>query len=708
MTKPPQTEAPITSNKPITSHEPIPSDVAIPDDEALGDLSVDALKAQIRYHNARYWDDDAPEIADYDYDRLIRALQAKAPESPVLTELGATAETGGTAVAASPAGTTASVQTDFGATIQGIPLPEHGAAVEHARPMLSLDKCYEDADLVSWAEKFAGSVLVTPKMDGIAASLRYDAQGKLTLAATRGDGRVGEDITANVRTIAGVPLDVDPKNGDIEVRGEIYMRLSVFQSYAAKFSNPRNLAAGAIKSKDPERARDYTLSFAAYDVVKEGVEMEAEKFAFLVGLDFEKITHLLVANDPVSLRRGYEYFAAKRADLDFEIDGVVFKANVLKEHARLGVTAHHPRFAIAYKFQGDSGTTRLLDVAWSVARSGAITPVARIAPVELSGAQVSRASLHHAGFVDSLGLTIGAEVVVTRRGGVIPNIEFVTKQGTTPIARPERCPSCEGPVVTRGDFLYCENPLTCRDAVIGSLAYFCKVIDIQGFGEKLLRDAYDKEILRDPVDFYTLDKEKLLRLERVGDKLADRLLRQIESHRHIELAVFLRALGIEELGQHVSKILAEHFETLERVRRIKEADLAAIHTVGEIIAHKVVSGLVEKAPLIDRLIPEKIRLVEGPTPTPEANLASGLLAGKSVVFTGKLLHGSRKSVQAKVRDAGGTTPTGVSRGLDFLVIGDGVEAKKSSKQVKAEKLLSDGAAIQIIKESQFLKLLSAD
>jgi DNA ligase (NAD+) len=642
-------------------------------DAQLAEMSVEALEDQIRHHNKLYWDDAAPEISDYDYDRLVRALEKRAPDSEVLV--------------------------DLGASVSG----RYGEQVTHQRPMLSLGKCYEDAELVNWGGKFEGEVVVTPKMDGIAASLRYDAQGKLTLAATRGNGTVGEDITANVHTISDIPRKLP--DGDIEVRGEIYMKLSVFEGYKGQFSNPRNLTAGAIKSKEPERARQYKLSFAAYDVVKEGIASEQEKFAYLISVGFPEMEFKVV--DKAELRTGYEHFASARDGLDFEIDGVVFKADRLAEQQRLGLTAHHPRYAIAYKFQGDSGTTTLNAIEWSVARSGAITPVALIEPVDLSGAMIGRASLHHAGFIDKLGLSLGAEVVVTRRGGVIPNLEFVKTPGETPVTLPEQCPSCQSPVSQEGDFLYCSQPLSCRDAVIGTLAYFCKVVDIQGFGEKLLSEAYDKQLLRTPVDLYKIDKAKLLRLERVGDKLAEKLLGNVASHREVELAIFLRALGIEELGQHVSKILARDFETLARIRTVTAEELAAIHTVGEIIAAKVVSGLKANEALIDLLL-EEVRLIEGPTPTPVVSDADGPFAGKSVVFTGKLERCDRKSAQKMVQGAGGETPSGVTKTLDFLVIGDGKEGKKSSKQVKGEKLVGDGAALKIISESEFLAMIGED
>lgn len=640
-------------------------------DLQLATFSVEELEAEIRRHNNLYWDAAAPEISDYDYDRLVEALRARSPDSPVLEEMGP----------------------DLAS--------RYGAEVTHQTPMLSLDKCYDDETLESWAAKFDGDVVVTPKMDGIAASLRYDVRGNLTLAATRGSGLAGDDITANVRTITDVPKNVpDP---EIEVRGEIYLKLSVFAGFGDQFSNPRNLAAGAIKSKDPERCRRYDLSFAAYDVLGQRLQSEKDKFDYLVSIGFPPVEYRLVAKE--ALRGGYEHFAAARDSLDFEIDGVVFKTNSRAEQERLGSTAHHPRFAIAYKFQGDSGTTTLEAVEWSVSRSGAITPVARIAPVQLSGASVSRASLHHAGFIDKLKLTVGAEVVVTRRGGVIPNVEFVKTPGDGEVLTPERCPSCEGEVVQRGDFLYCARPEACRDARIGQLAYFCKVVDIQGFGEKLLAEGYEKGFLRSPVDLYRLDRQRLLSLERVGEKLATKLLGQVEAHRRLPLATFLRALGIDELGKHVSKILEERYQTLERVRAVSREELAAIHTIGEVIADKVVAGLATSSQQIDGLL----RFVELEEVTEHGEkAAAGPLAGVSVVFTGKLLAMDRKAAQKLVREAGGETPSSVTKTLRVLVVGDGKEGAKSSKELKGEKLVQQGADLEIITESEFLQRMGKE
>jgi DNA ligase (NAD+) len=649
-------------------------------DDGFSSLSIEELEARIRHHNHLYWDLAQPEISDYDFDRLVSRLKALQPASAVLSEMGPTP--GGRA----------------------------GTEVVHAAPMLSLDKCYADEDLNDWAAKLEGEVMVMPKMDGIAASLRYDAKGRLVLAATRGSGLQGDDITVNARTIRDIPSTVP--EGEIEVRGEIYMRLSVFADFAADFSNPRNLTAGAIKHKDPARCRAYSLSFGAYDLLGTSLPTEEEKMKRLRAMGFAPVTHELTKRD--QLREAYERFATRRSSLDFEIDGVVFKANRVDEQERLGSTAHHPRYAMAYKFQGDSGTTVLRRVEWSVARSGAITPVAHVEPVTLSGAEVRRASLHNAGFVEKLGLLHqppGAKLVLTRRGGVIPKVEFVaqpapaeTAKNAETIELPIRCPSCGGPVRQEKDFLYCAKPETCRGAIISAIAHYCAALDILGFGDKLLAQAYDQAVLRSPVDLYLLTEEKLLGLERVGKKLAQKLIKEVNSRRGVPLATFLRALGIDELGRHVSEILEEKYGTLDRVRGATAEELSAIHTIGDEIATRVVSGLKAKAALIDAL--EKHVSIPSPAaPEKAAAAKSGALSGQSFVFTGTLLGLDRRTAQKRVQALGGETPDGVTRTLTFLVVGDGAEERKSSKQVKAQKYIAEGAPLKIISESEFLKLI---
>lgn len=657
--------------------------------EWLESLSIAQLEAEVRRHNRLYWDEHKPEISDYDYDRIVQRLKSLHPSSTVLDEMGPSAPT-------------------------KVPsIDEEAPPVRHKARMLSLDKCYSHEELEKWASTFEGKVMVSPKFDGIACSLHYDREGNLTLAATRGDGAVGENITANARAIADIPSKLRSSSAHeghaVEVRGEIFMRLSVFERFKSEgFANPRNLAAGAIKQKDVEKSRAYNLSFAAYDLVGTHHETEHEKMDALATMGFAPIEKSVI--DKREMIAAYEDLAARRAKLDFEIDGVVFKADSTREQRRLGATSHHPRYAIAYKFQGDSGTTLVREIEWSVSRSGAITPVALIDPVTLSGATVSRASLHNVGFIDKLALSKNATVVVMRRGGVIPNVEFVSKPGDVAFELPSSCPSCGGAVRREGDFLFCDKPRSCRSSVIGQLSHYADVVGILGFGDALLAGAYDRGLLRRPADFYTLTERKLLTLDRMGSRLAKRLLREIDRARKLDMATFLRAFGMHEVGKLVSEILAERYGSFEKIYALDEVELATIPRIGPTIARAVVRSLREAKDEIEetRKHVEIVALTERPASSAAEVSRAGLLAslaGRSFVFTGALATMRRAEAERMVKDRGGVAQDAVTKSLDYLVVGEQRTDEKSSKEKVAEKLIEQGAKLRILSEKEFVAMV---
>jgi len=634
-------------------------------------MSVAELEAEVRRHNRLYFELAQPEIPDSEFDRLVEILREKAPDSLALTEL----------------------VSDAGAT---------GVKVRHEVPMLSLDKCYEEKAILDWADKFEGKAIASPKIDGVALSIRYDASGKLVQAATRGDGVEGEQVTANVLTIKSIPRKIGAlaKKGrdGVEVRGEVYMPLSVFRGYKGEFANPRNLAAGAIKQKDPKKTAAYNLSFFAYDLLGTDAGTEQEKLRLLSDEGFEELERKVV--DRGGMQGAYEYFMSRREEYDFETDGVVFKADSVSEQERLGSTAHHPRYAIAYKFQGDSGTTTLKDVEWSVSRSGVITPIAIVEPVELSGAMVGRASLHNLSILRQLigdGLAIGARVVMMRRGGVIPHLESVEKAGRGKVDIPKKCPSCGSAVEERDDFLYCTKPKSCVSSKVGELEHFVKAVGIDGFGEKLVAQLYENGVVTDPSEFYDLTVDELLRMERMGETLAAKLVRNVDDRRSIPLDVFLQSLGIRELGKHASKILAG-FGNLGEVMSKTEEELSEIDTIGPVIAHEVVSGLAAKRDLIGKLL-KRVDIEAA------AVAGEGKLGGKSYLFTGKLLAMERGQAQKLVEENGGVAAQSVNRDLDFLVVGDGGGA--GSKLDKAKKLKEKGGKVEVISEKEFLKKIGS-
>ncbi len=643
-------------------------------------LGVSDLEKAVEYHNRMYWVENNAVISDEDFDKLVEALRTKAPDSPILDAIG-------------PEGA-------------GAFAPD-GVKVTHEPPMLSLDKCYDEDTLMKWFGKFDGEVVVTPKVDGVAACIRYSSRGDLVQGATRGNGTVGEDITENVKRIMNLPLTVS--DGPMEVRGEAYMPLDVFRSkFEGEYSSPRNLTAGAMKQKDPEKTRNFEIHFYAYDVIGREFESESEKMQFLIDHGFTPVDPKIVHVD--GLQAAYDEILDQREELNYDTDGVVYKVNSIEEQQRMGLTAHHPRFAIAYKFQGESGQSTLREVHWSVSRTGAINPVAVVDPVDLSGASVTRASLHNLSIMEKLGgdegLRLNSKVLMVRRGGVIPHLEKVVEPGDIPVELPEACPFCGAETYREGDVLMAHHTDDCRGSRMRQIEHFTQVMEIKGFGPKVIETLYETELVTEPADFFTLTSEELQTLDRVGEKLADRLIDAIDGKREVDAHIFLRALGIDELGSHVSKILTQRYDNIEDLIAITRDELASIHTIGDVIADKVTEGFEKRRQdILDLTKHVSLRF-----PTPGDDNSDGELGGKKFLFTGALESMSRKDAQKKVQALGGETPSGVTKDLDYLVIGDADLEKfeggwRTGKLKKAEKYNEDGGNIKIIGETQFMGLI---
>ncbi len=625
---------------------------------------VQALAREVEHHDWLYWVEAAPRISDREYDRLVERLRALAPDHPVLQRIG-----GGRAASGDP--------------------------WVHEVPMLSLDKCYDEAGLSRWLSRVEGPLVVSPKIDGIAAALVYDDQGRLTVAATRGNGVEGEVMTRQMLTVRGVPHTIP--QGPLEVRGEVYLPLSRFAELKDRFANPRNTAAGALKQKDPAKTAGYGLAFLAYSLLAPGFERESDKLRRLAQLGFEPVPYEVVAK--AEAQTAYERWLARRLDLDYEIDGVVFEVDSVPLQEAMGSTAHHPRYAIAYKLPSEARAARLQRVEWSVSRTGTITPVAVIEPTQLSGATVTRASLHNAGMIRKLGITTDAVLEVVRRGGVIPKVERVVEAHGEPVPFPKTCPSCGSPVVLDGDFLSCPNRLGCKAQRTGVLEHFLKAIGVDGFGPAILDQLVEQDLVRTPADLFDLTPDQLLPLERMGKTLATKLVSNLQEARRMDLATFLVALGIREIGPTVAKALQERYPTVEALRRASEEELAGIPGIGPVIARNVVEGLDSMAPLVDELL-EKITIQ-----VPEDRPDDLPLAGKSFVFTGKLLSMTRDEAKTLVKELGGETPSGVRKDLTYLVVGDGSKGKAGSKLEKARAYNQKGAEIRILSEAEFVGLV---
>ncbi len=643
-------------------------------------LSADELAEVVRFHDLAYWRDDAALIPDQVYDQLVERLRSLAPSHPVLDQIG-----GG----------------NLGA----------GDKVAHLVPMLSLGKCYSEAELKHWARELEGGLVASPKVDGAACSVRYDKTGRFALAATRGDGRRGESIGHNVAAIPNVPSQLPPHligGAEVEVRGEVYLPLSAFAAVSELFANPRNVAAGALKAKESGGVPAAELRFFAYDLMGVEVASEQDKAQLLTELGFDPAPTWPCDAD--SAQQVYDDFSARRASEDYETDGVVYKIDDIATQQRLGATGHHPRWAIAYKFQGDSGESTLEQVEWSLARTGTITPVAILAPVLLSGATVTRATLHNLSNLERLDLKLGDRLQLTRRGGVIPHVEGNLGGGDAPVVPPSACPSCGGPVLTRVSTrrvagedvetrtLHCAQPGDCPTVLRGQLFHYTRVLEIDGFGDKILEQLLDRGIVQDAAGLYGLSRERLLELERMGVKLADKLVANVRARRDIPLATFLRALGIETLGRHASELLASRW-TLDELRQVTKDEVAALHSLGEITAERIVDGLAEQAPLIDRLLVHVT-----PTRSEAVEVDGGVLAGQVVVFTGKLEQLNRRDAQQLVVRLGGQAGSSVTQDTTLVVVGgDGLDAASpSSKLKKARKLQEQGHALVLEREADFL------
>ena len=630
------------------------------------DWSADRLEIEISVHNKAYWDRHDPNISDTDYDLLVEALKKQDPESPVLTSMGVT-------------------------------LGNIGDTVVHRSPMLSLDKCYDEPTLLKWADKYNDKYVCSPKIDGVACSLRYRGDGKLVVACTRGDGAKGEDITANVINLPSIPKQIPATGSEIEIRGEIYMPLIEFAKHKDTFANPRNAAAGALKHKEGKRAEELGLVFFAYDV--KGLEEDSFSTCLAQAATWGCVPVPNTLLEADELQAAYEGFVHSRSALDYEIDGVCYRLDSISGYAKAGATSHHPRGAIAYKLQGESSSSTLLDVEWNVNREGLLTPVGIVSPIDVSGVTVSRVTLHNWGTVRDKKLSVGAEVEIMRRGGVIPHLEKVITPGTIPIFPPKLCPACPGNCMatrTEGDLVYCENPNSCEPQNAALISHYIDRMEIEGFGPKWLEILTSEGILKSPLDLYSLNKRLLLKLPKVGNKRAQGWIDSVDEHRQVPLNVFLSSLGIMELGRSSSKVVAEVFKTIDKVRSLTVKEIEELPGFAEKSALGIINGLKAKEELIDGLLAE---ITIESAKEPEMSNGDLPLEGQNFLFTATLASMKRAEAESKIRALGGNIARSVSKNLDVLVVGSA--GKAGSKLKKAQS--TEG--VTIIQEESFLNLI---
>jgi DNA ligase (NAD+) len=656
---------------------------------------IETLRNKLRQHNYRYYVLDDPLISDAEYDRLMRRLIELEAEHPDL------------------------VTPDSPTQKVGAPPLSAFKTVTRTIPMLSLENAMNRDELVEWQERLvreigddgASDYVCEPKMDGVAIELIYE-NGLFKQGATRGDGREGEDITENIKTVRPIPLRLwgasVPKL--LNVRGEVYMDKTDFQALneaqqeagEKPYANPRNLAAGSLKQLDPKITAARPLKFTAYAFGELVGEILASQWEFLErlkqwGLPVNRFSKRCRNLDEVTAY--YEDMLSRREALPYEIDGVVVKVNDFLLQAEAGLRARSPRWAVAWKFPPHEERTRILDIVIQIGRTGALTPVARLEPVQVGGVTVSNATLHNEDEIRKKDVRIGDWVFIRRAGDVIPEVVKTIPELRDGRQRqfkmPARCPVCgtkverpAGEVVVR-----CPN-FACEAQVKERIRHFAsrEAMDIEGLGEKMVSQLVDSGLVGDAADLYNLAFEDLEPLERMAAKSASNLIRAIEASKETTLPRLIYALGIRNVGVTVAEILAEQYPDLESLRRAPEEEVAKVYGVGPVIAAEIVKFFQAEynAKVIDRLLASGVSYRKG------GLVRSNEFEGEIFVFTGALSRLTRQEAEREVRQRGGQAASAVSKKTTWVVAGD----KAGSKLKKAEQL-----GIRVIDEVEFLKLI---
>jgi DNA ligase (NAD+) len=653
---------------------------------------IEELREQVRYHNRRYYVEDEPEISDAEYDALYNELVALEAEHPELvTEDSPTQKVGGD------------------------PL-EGFEEVRHAVPMLSLANARKLDDLHEWdarVRRLLGDeeprYVTELKIDGLAVSVRYE-EGRYVRGATRGNGVVGEDVTAQLRTIRSIPERLsDGYPPLLEVRGEAYIPLDAFEEYNRRqeaegkrpFANPRNLAAGSIRQLDPKVTASRPLTMYGYGVGEGGERFgsHSEALEALRSYGF-RANPFKVHGSIESVAEECRYWSENRESVGYQIDGVVVKVDSRDQQRALGTVAKAPRWAIAYKFEPLAGRTRLEEIIINVGRTGALTPQALLSPVNIGGVTISRATLHNEDYIKEKGVLIGDVVVVERAGDVIPQVVRPIVEERTgderPFEMPKFCPVCgepvsrpEGEAVTR-----CVNARCPAQAVEHLIHFVSKpAMDIEGFGEKVATRFFDLGLVRDPADLYGLRAEQIEPLEGFGEKSAENLTRAIERSKERPFSRVLFALGIRHVGSVTAALIAERFSGEDLLRGVTVEQLSEIDGVGEVVARAVVEyfALEDNRELVRRLMEAGLDFERE-----EAEPSAGPLAGKRVVITGTLSRPRGYYVE-RVEAAGGTFTSSVSKNTDYVLAGE----EAGSKLEKANKL-----GVPVLDEAGFEGLFS--
>jgi DNA ligase (NAD+) len=659
---------------------------------------IQKLRDEINRHNHLYYVAAAPVISDREFDRLMTRLQELETEHPELV---------------TPDSPTRRVG--------GEPLAEF-KTVKHAEPMLSIDNTYNFDEIRAWDKRVRKGLttgesvtyVVELKVDGVSTSIRYE-KGRLVLGATRGDGEYGDDVTANIRTVRGVPLRLADDPPDVlEVRGEVFMpnselaRLNELRTEHGEpvFANPRNATAGSLKLLDPRLCAQRRLRFVAHGL-GEFHGITAKSYHAIVSLLQRwgiPVTPGLEAYDSIEkVIEHAERWASQRNTLDFQIDGLVIKVDDLGQRARLGARSKSPRWTIAFKYEAEQAITKIVGITVQVGKTGKLTPVADLTPVPLAGTTVKRASLHNASEIERKDVRIGDTVVIEKAGEIIPQVvrvETDSRDGTERAFQlPKTCPSCGAPIAREPqevDYYCTNNPWHCPDQLKEWLRWYAHrdAMDIDGLGTKLIEQLVDRGLVRSVADLYRLDEPTLAALERMGTKSAQNLIHGIEASRHRSLDRFLTALTIRHVGTRTAEILAERFHSLKTLRAASLAELEAIPEIGPVVAASVHETIHD--PDYEHLLDELHALgVEPTTVAARPANASLPLAGRTFVLTGTLPQRSRPEAEELIKRSGGKISGSVSKATSYVVAG----ADPGSKLDKAKQL-----GIPVIDEAELERL----
>ena len=631
---------------------------------------IQRLREEINRHNYLYYVLDSPEITDAEYDRLFDELANLEKENPEL------------------------VTPDSPTQRVGAPPLEAFKTVRHSLPMLSLSKVTSETEFLDFHRRvleLSGSseqgleYSLEPKFDGLAVELVYE-KGILSLGATRGDGVVGEDVTLNLRTIKSIPLRLRgnwvPER--IEVRGEVIMTKEDFarlnkereKSGEPPFANPRNAAAGSVRQLDSAITKSRPLSLFAYGIgMIQGMELSTHRDTLraLKAFGFRTSEHITLCRTARDVTKYYEKILAMRDDLPYEIDGIVIKVNDYGLQSRLGEISRSPRWAVAWKFPPQQEQTRVKDIVVGVGRTGALTPVAVLEPVRVGGVEVSRATLHNEDEIRKKDIKIGDTVVIQRAGDVIPEVvQAIVSKRTgreRPFTMPEKCPVC-GSKVERpeGEAVHRCSGLACPAQIKENLTHFASrsAMDIEGLGYKLLEQMVDKGVVKHQGDLYFLKKEDLMKLDRMGDKLAQNLLDAVDRSRKPALANLIYALGIRNVGTHLASVLAKRFRSIDNLAKQEEEDLIRVHEVGPVVATSLFNFFRNPKNLA---VLKKMEEGGVLFPVEPGESTQTSLAGKTFVLTGGLEGFTRDEARKMIEKLGGRVSSSVSRKTDFVVVG---------------------------------------